>query len=251
MFTFNQIIIALSLSIGISALFYSLTNSMIICLLSFFISLVLYYSVYRTISYISKNSINVANKIIFYISRVPKIKYVINQKEVEYKYIDMEHLIFRRKYNLSVKSKTLDHFDEEFKWTGISNSNNIVSINVDEEITNIINEFTWTKYTINFNKTYMKSENITTGSVIDLYDSNHTAQTFYSNTIKEKIQLLTITIKIPSELNPQNGVFIVRNKYKEKIVSENLEYNPTIGGYKYCIPYPRIGFNYIIQWSFN
>lgn len=248
--SFTHITSSISLALAISFGTYTVFKEKILLIVSFFATLLIYFIFYKLVLYFSDNSFELINKVIFYLSR--KYNYIIEKKYVKYTYVDMENMELERNYEIKLKRGKMNRYDEKFRWSASLNDDiEILSTKNNEEITNIHDDYSWKKYTIDLNHTYTKGESFQTGSkVLNLVDHEHKAQTFFSTNIKEKIQLLIITVKIPKKFNPKNGKFVIKNKDQKEILVKDLVYDDNFNGYKYEVNFPRKNFVYSIIWTF-
>ena len=199
------------------------------------------------------------DKIIYFFTRSNQ-SYRVEKQKSTYIYKDSENIEVNVNMQCISNADGLTSCDRSFAWNGDRNCSPVVEYKQangsKKELKNLNRTTDHTTFTYPLDTISKKDDFAIDYTIKNLTDSTHCA-TYISGFIKYKTQTLTLRVIPPQGVKLKNVTYKVeRNHTPVKFWSKHakveclkLEYDNSIDGYQYVIKYPRIGYNYIVDWD--
>jgi len=173
----------------------------------------------------------------------------IVQKRLKYRYVDREHMTYSKTVRLRALKDGLTLYRDKYRWTG-SGVASIVTTNREHEFVDTARKSVWQLYEVRFDKSLRRNELVDAEVVWSLHDPQHTAVPFFSATVEEPTDILTLQVR----LNPQLGVREVICEHSSSIgakrpFQETRHPLNDDGEFTWNIETPKLLHHYEIRWK--
>lgn len=177
-------------------------------------------------------------------------RYNVKKFSATYSILSNGNYELRRNYTLISYDTDIKEIEEGFNWTTQADSKTITPIVKDQTIdkSKIKRYEGYERYPIEFNNTYIKKQEIETGSLVKLH-SNESPEPFLAYTITRKTKILTLDVHFSAGCLPLDKVLFkaYNSRRKEKVVGELCPDGS--GNFHVTVEFPRIGWRYVISWE--
>ncbi len=247
----NRIVSSISLALAVVSFAYIFTKNIPLCCIYGIISIILLEIGYKIEAWLKSTGNDFFNRIIYYLTPNDK-KYNLLSKQLTYSYLGNDTYAYKKEYEI-YPFCNLDRMNDRFAWSAPSADASLSPIISSHEINDRAQKDLFTNFTVYFNEICQNHKSYKTGALIEnLIDSSKTALPYVSARITRKTKLLNIIIKIPKGMNPKNAKFKVYSLKNDddEIMSVDLDYDSSVGGYSKTVNYPRKGWRYVLSWDF-
>ena len=207
--------------------------------------------------YQSNNSL--ADKLIYTFTRA-KQAYSFENQTITYIYYDDIEIGVNVNLKCISNVDGLTSCDMPFAWNGDREREPIVLDTLKNPNGDDIGNLNQTRERTTFNypiSTVSKGERFEMNYTIKNLTDKACRATYISSLIRKKTKILVLRVVLPKDKKLKKVTFKIEKNHmpvkfwaqQTKVESLEIKYVPSINGYQYVIKYPRMGYNYIMDWE--